>query len=707
MISNSESLERPEDAGRPPSGPVARWIMELRLADKADSNWREQAKTAYKRYAGNSGNSAAKRQSGFNILWSNTETLAPAIYNSLPRPDVRRRFSDSDPVGKYVSDVLERSISFGLDDEDFDSKIKPIVLDLLLGGRAVARVRYIPSFVQVDVDGAEHEESEEIQDGHEAQEGAQEELAWEQVPIEHVHWEDYRQGPGRSWQEVCWVAFKHRLTREECVEKFQDIGNDIPLENVDIGDENKIDRDGNLDTTVWKRATVWEIWDKDSRKVLWLCSAYPDRLLREDEDPLNLVNFFPIPRPLLSIERPDCLEPVTLFSQYESQAKELDTLTYRIQKIIGAIKARGIYDSMLGNDLANLFKGDDNELIPSESAVALTERGGLDKFIWMNPVEKLVLVVRELIAQREQLKQTVYEISGISDIMRGSSMASETATAQQIKGQWGSMRVSRMQRDFQRFVRDLIRIKCELIAEKFSPQTLQTMTDIQLPSMQVKMLSQQAGQQVNVPAWEEIIETMRDDSLRSFRIDVETDSTIQQELSENQQAFAQGIQAITGFMSAVAPAVQSGAFPIDAAKAIIMAWARRSRLGREVEDALEQIKAPNPPPQAQDNSAQVEQMKAQQAMQMKQVEMQHDAQMESGRMQHEMSMAQAQAAQDSAKFQTELEIKKIESDIKRTELELKQIELMLKEKEINQNAAIESKRIDMSQIEKETETETE
>jgi hypothetical protein len=52
------------------------------------------------------------------------------------------------------------------------------------------------------------------------------------------------------------------------------------------------------------------------------------------------------------------------------------------------------------------------------------------------PIDGLAKIVLQLVEQREQVKQTIYEVTGISDIVRGASKADETATAQQIKGRW-------------------------------------------------------------------------------------------------------------------------------------------------------------------------------------------------------------------------------------------------------------------------------
>ena len=79
--------------------------------------------------------------SSFNILWSNTDTLAPAVFNSLPTPDVRRRFRDADPVGKQASEIIERTLSYEQDQYDAYKIAQDAVLDMLLPGRGVIRVR--------------------------------------------------------------------------------------------------------------------------------------------------------------------------------------------------------------------------------------------------------------------------------------------------------------------------------------------------------------------------------------------------------------------------------------------------------------------------------------------------------------------------------------------------------------------------------------
>ena len=680
------TLERASDIENDSKGIVRRWILELNLADKREKDWRGKADKIWSRYRQND----VKKHS-FNILWANTETLRPAVYNSLPQPDVRRRFKDADPLGKAVSETLKRSLEYGLDTSDFDASIKATVLDLLLPGRGVARVRYVPSFIQVGVTQATHDEENETHaEGEEALEGDAEELDWEQAPIEHVQWDDFRISTGKEWSEVTWIGFRHRLTRDELVEQFGEIGEQV---NLDAAEDEDVqaEKDEKV-ANAFKTAEVWEIWCKEDREVLFICKGHKESPLQILDDPLNLQGFWPIPRPLYAIEDSSSLVPVPMYELYKEQAEELDRVSARINKLVEGLKLRGIYDATL-SELSEVMRGQDNELVPAANVTALLERGGLEKAIWFMPIQTAALVLKELYVQREQTKAVIYELTGISDILRGSTNANETATAQQIKNQWGSNRLKRLQSEVSRFIRDLMRIQGEIIAEKFQPETFQGMTGLKYPSAQEKeqammqyqqqaAVAQQQGQQPPPPpdlppSWDEIIAIMRDDAQRTFKVDIETDSTVAASIETDMKAMQEVLGGITQLVQGLGPAVQMGAIPVDALKEIVLTVARRAKLGNAVEDALDGIK--QPPPQAQDNGEQAkmqaEQQKAQADMQMKQAEMQQSAQLEQMKMQAQQQ-AEAQKAQMTmqveqmkAEQQASIEMQRLEFDKFKAQLE--------------------------------------
>lgn len=639
----AEQLESQNDLSNQPQGVSRRWLMELDQAAKRDAGYLKQGKAVLDLYRGTN-----RKANSFNVLYSNTETLSAALYNAPPKPDVRRRFKDADPVAKAASQLLERAISFNIDNDAFDTAITYCVLDMILPGRGVIRVRYVPQLVQ----GQESADSTAVSENIE-------QLAWQQTQIEHVNWQDFRIGTGKTWLEINWIAFRHRMSREQLTEKFGEVGANLTLDSVEVDGLKDDDKAGD----VFKTAEVWEIWCKDERKVYFICKSYKDAPLQVIDDPLGLQDFWPTPRPLTAICDSDSMSPVSLYEQYEEQAKELNLISKRITKLIEALRFRGVYDSTM-TELDQLMAANDNTFIPSQNAAAWLERGGIDKAIWIMPIEEAARVLQILYQQRDASKQVIYEISGIADVMRGASDPNETLGAQQLKAKWGGQRINRMQQEVQRYARDLIRLMSEIIAEKFEPETLLSMTGLKIPSEQeVQMqavqyqqqaqLAHQAGQQPPPQpeppkaTLEQVMAMLKDDSQRTFRIDVETDSMISAAMQQEAGDLRLVVQGVTEMLAGLAPSVQSGALPMDAAKEIMMAITRRAKMGQAVEDALEKMQAPKPPEPPQDNSQAIEQGKMQQDMQLAQMKLEANQAINQARVQADIQVQQAKLQADA------------------------------------------------------------
>ena len=632
---------------------VRSWLTELDSARKRLKDYRKDASRVVKLYEG--GKAA---ESPFNILYSNTETLAPALYNNLPRPVVQRRFKDDDPLGKVASDVARRSLEFLIDNElgtytPFDDLMSQAVLEALVPGQGVTRFKYDASFAEQPepnnpTEGQEDETGEgeiEVEKGEIPAEPA-EQVEYETVCGESVPWDRFLHGYAKQWKDVPWVAFEHFMTRDELVKNFgEEIGHRIPLnisgkETANESDDGDRDDDKLRDAEGVTLAHVFEIWDKETKMVRFLAPSYPQGFVKSVEDPLELSGFFPMPQPLMLFPKISSLAPVPLYTMYEEQAKELNRVTVRINKIVQALKVRGFYDSTL-EGLDKVLSADDNVLIPAENVAAMQQGQTLEKAIWLMPLEKLIVVLQQLYAQRQQVKQVIYEITGISDILRGASVASETATAQNIKNQWGTLRLKKLQKQVSKYVRDCLRIMGEIAMTKFSQQTISQMTGLQFPTgeqkQQAQMLLQQAqAQQVpgqppaqppqqllamtQLPTWEDIMGLLANDLQRNYRIDVETNSTVDAEATEDKQNMGEFLNAIAQFMNGAAPLVQQGVLPFDAAKSILLAVTRRYRFGPEVEDDLKKMQAPQPQGNGADAKAKAD-LEAAQAEQKVKMEM--------------------------------------------------------------------------------------
>ena len=89
---------------------VQRWLDEIKDAKKRESDFRKDGERVLKIYG------AEKNETTpFNVLFSNTETLLPALYSAVPRPVVNRRFKDEDPMGKASATAGQRALEFLLD----------------------------------------------------------------------------------------------------------------------------------------------------------------------------------------------------------------------------------------------------------------------------------------------------------------------------------------------------------------------------------------------------------------------------------------------------------------------------------------------------------------------------------------------------------------------------------------------------------------
>ncbi len=655
------------------------WKKELQLADKREKEWRSDSEKVIKRYR-----AEEKKKGGVAILWSNTETLRPAIYNSRPSPDVRRRFRDADPTGKAVSEVLERSLMVMVDYECTDQALKNDTLDGLLCGRGCSRIRYIPSIKQVEAtEKPDTDDKDDIEAPPSEEQEETEEVEYEQVLPEHVDWRDLRIGYGRTWDEVPSVFFRHKLTRPDALKKFNE--EDIARVKFAAPTAEDPKKPGEQVNETQKIAEFWEVWDKIGERVFFIQEEAPNLIFPTDnpdgEPPIDFSGFFPIPEPLYLIENTGSLLPLIPFHQYEPQAKQLDKISARIDKITDGMRLRAIYDAKLV-ELGDLMSGDDNEMIAVQNAQAWMD-GGLDKAISWFPTEKAVELLEGLYKARAEQKAIIDEITGISDIIRGATDPNETKGAQDLKATFGSVRLQRMQKEVQRYAKDLMRLASEAMCGKFAPETFAEMTELQFPTAQQKAMLQMQAQQaqamqgqppmpgapppppppdsalLQVPSWDEILQLMRSNAMRRFKIDVETDSTVAGTLNSDMQGLSQVLTAVHEALTGLTPIVQSGMLPIDAAKELVMTIIRRARMGIAVEDVFEKMQAPKPPPDPNAGKVQGEVAKVQAQSQADAQRAQVETQ---GKVQVAQASAQAQVAKTHAEGQIQVQITQLREE---------------------------------------------
>jgi hypothetical protein len=653
------------------------WLAQIKAAEDAFDDYQSRADNIDRLFSdlGRLASDARDRQ--FQLFWANVQVLGPSIYARAPVPVVVPKFKDRRPLYRVASELLERSTVVGFDLTDIDGVMKQIRDDLTIQARGVAWVRY------------------ETEDGR------------EQVCIEHKDRKDFLHEPARKWAEVGWVAAAAYLSKRKMRKRFGKKSGDAYQDATYIVQKDDKEN-GAADNRV--KAKVWEIWSKDEDKVVWVTEGC-DELLDEGAPHLKLEGFFPCPKPAYGTLQRRSLIPVPDIVYYRDQLEEVNALTRRIHALADALKVRGFYPagaSDIGDAVETAVKSMDDRrvLVPVSNWAAFGSTGG-DPIIWL-PIDQIATVVQALVELRKQLINDVYEIVGLSDIMRGSTEASETATAQQLKSQYGSVRIRDKQAELVRMARDLARIAAEIMAENFSKKTLLDMSQLQVPTnaeiaKQIEGIQKQADQQFQqqlqqatgnpqlmqqaqanpqqaqqviaqakqqiteqanaqidkvkqTPTIEQVMELLHDQKLRPFVLDIETDSTIQPDEDAEKQRRTEFVTAIGQFMQEFGPVVQAQPKAAPFVAELLKFAAAPYRAGRDLENAIEefaeQVSQTAGQPQPPSPEAQAAQAKAEQAQ----------------------KESDAKIAQMSAQTQQATELHQANMQVKSVEVQSKQAE---------------------------------
>lgn len=692
---------------------VQRWLAEIHVAEREFHNWWDRSKKIVKRYRDQRSDlydsisrDAIKK---LNIFWANVQTLGPALYARTPKVEVERRFKDSDPLARVGATVLERTTSTMLSNYDFDSFMKNCRDDFLIVGRGVGWVRYVahmkpntprnplvksssstagniqiseddagtsldtytdaegrpanvdPSMVRQDENGNYYTEGEPF-----------DEVAYEEAVCDYIHWAEFLHAPGRRWEEVRWVARIVYMTKDELVERIG--AEKAALVPLDYEPENLSDADKQsmAQKDLFKKARIYEIWDKPSKKVYWLSKGVTSTFLDEREDPLKLKDFFPCPRPLYATTTTDSLIPIADYVFYQDQARLLDELTNREYLLIKALRVAGVYDASCDGIKRLLDEGADNQLIPIADWPTFSTRGGFEGAVQFMPLADIAGVLDKLATKKAEIKNEIYEITGISDIIRGYSSASETATAQEIKGRFAALRLDDRQAEVNRFARDIIRMLAEIAAEHFSDETLALMSGMSVMRPEEQQMFSQA------------ISLLRNDSLRTYRVDVETDSMIKVDEDADKQARIEFINSLSGFIQSAGGIIQVFPSMTPLVGELITFASRGFKVGRQLEGAIE--------------SAIQSTVQSQQDAQNNPQQTPEDPRLVEARMRQEIDAQKLQLEGQKLQFEQQkigLEQQKIQLESQRIQLEAQRYskEFEIKQNEIATDAAFEQQKL--------------
>ena len=653
------------------------WYNCIAQYERTYKTWEDRSDRIIKRYRDDQ-RSRNNPNAKFNILWSNVQTITPAIFARLPRPDVSRRFRDNDPVGRVASMILERALEYEIEHYgDYNSAMKSSVLDRLLGGRGTSWVRYEPHItggktedepddgyqLTEDIDEAETEGGMHRED--------QERIEYECAPVDYVAWRDYGHTIARTWEEVTAVWRKVYLGRPALVERFgEELGGKIPLDTKPETSKSYNEKMGEGAS----EACIYEIWDKTTGEVIWLSKSM-GKILDTKPDPLKLENFWPCPKPLYATLTTDSLIPVPDFALYQDQARQLDTLADRIDGFIQALKVRGVYDASEPS-LQRLFtEGENNALLPIKNWGAFAEKQGMAGAINLVDIAPIAAALQSSYAAMDQVKGQIYEIMGIADIQRGQTDPNETLGAQIIKSNNASGRLKTMQHDVVNFATSLLSIKAQIICNHFTEDTIIKISGAMQLSPQDQMLIPQA------------LQLLKDEPAKNFRIEVTSDSMIYQDEQQEKQNRVEFLSAVSQFMQTALPTAMQAPELTPLLMEMLKFGVTAFKAGKGMEGLIdetadkfrEQAKAMEgqpKPPSPEQQKMQMEMQLAQAKMQAAQQQAQQTAQLEQQKIQMQMELEKAkqtyQAQENQLKFQLEDQrnMRQAEMDLKVAQMKM-------------------------------------
>lgn len=634
------------------------WVKEFSAAKKSISKWHKEGDKTVSRYLDDRRgdlNDFSENTTRLNLYHANITTLMSMLYGRIPKVDVARRFADSDDdPARVAGEILSRMLNTDIEEagEDIASVFRSCLQDRLIPGLGNARVKY------------QFEEN----DGQ---------ITNEWVDTVYTHWKDMLWSPARTYPEIRWKAFRSYMSKEQVKERFPK----ADLDKISFSSKGPMAK-GRYDKEeeVNPQAEVWEIWDKDTRKVLYWTEGY-GKMLEVTEDPLELESFWPDPPPLISNLTTSKYMPKSDYAIASDLYNEIDELETRITLLTRACKVVGVYDKQNEGIQRMLSEGVENDMIPVDNWAMFSEKGGVAGVVDWLPLEDIVHAVDILTQKQNEKIQKLYQITGMNDVMRGAAnqaSARISATQRQLEANYGSIRIEALQNEFARWVSDIQSLKAEIIAKHFQPYCIKQQSNIM--ATPDAMIAEQAIQLIKAPG------------ASRWRISVRPETLAIADYAQLKQERTEYLMGIAQFMQSAAPMLEqsptAAPFMMKLMKWGLAGFRGSSEIEGIVDQAIEAMEK-TPPQQKPDPAAQ----KAQAEIQKMQMEMQMSQQENQAKMQQQQMKAQADMQQSQQKFQLEIKQMQMEFQMKQQEmlmeLNFKRQELGLKieEKQVDAQAA--------------------
>jgi hypothetical protein len=674
MSKKSAQKSTPKKKGefpKTPQGQYKRWNAEFAAARPKVKKWHKEGDKTVREYLGKLATSPPDEGGiedmnfKLNLFHSNVSTLMAMLYGNTPKVEVDRSFADAkDDVGRVASMMASRILN-----QDIQSPgatvinvLRQALEDRLLPGMGSARCKYdYTSKTKLTPAILDPETGEEL-----APEVEEEEITKEWVDIIYTHWKDILWSPCRTYDELRWKAYRSYMYLPELEKRFgEEMAKRIPLASK--GPFNPSDTDSrDEDADPRQQAEVWEIWSKEDKKCYWYVEGFTE-ILDEQTDPMGLNQFWPDPPPMIANTTTSKWMPRSDYSIAQDLYIQINELETRLAILTRACKLVGVYDKSQEGIKRIFNEGLENDLIPVDAWAAFAEKGGLKGMIDWIPLESVITTIEQLQQRQSAKMQQLYEVTGMSDILRGVAQKYEAAATSETKAQFASIRVQALQDEFARFAGDLQSIKLEIMQRHFDPYCFIQQSNIENTA--------------DAEYAEQAVQLLQDPDAARWRVKVRPETLAQADYAQLKQTRGEFINGVSTFMQSAAPLAQLDKAIVPTLLELLQWGLAGFKGSNEIEGVMDkaialftqkanQPEQPKPDPAMEKIKAEMEMAKQEHTAKMQQEQQKFQLQMTE--MQQEMQLKreemQAELEQDRQKFALEMKQMLMEFQMKMQEL---------------------------------------
>lgn len=627
-----------------------RWVAAIDEAKAFLKKFHTDGATTIQRYSGERDDKESAR---YNLLFANAELKLANYFSQDPNPDVKRTFNDpNDDVSRVASTYLQRNLVQELRTENFGDHFHQVLFDMTLPGMGVAWVSFEEEerepVIQPSIDPVTQQPVGTPVPGTDKRQCA---------PCSYVAWDDFIYEPGTVWSQVGWLGKRTPMSKPDMEAMFTNEKAKEMIANIKFEAEKTKSPTSAIKPKASKQKTVdvYELWDKENRLVWWIVEGQPYPLdVKEDtvEDP----NFFPTPLPPLGRFHTGVNLPISDYQLVRGLYNQLDDVEKKITRRVRSLQTKFVYDAAM-TELADLLNDtSDMEGIAVQKWAALQmEKGGLKSSFEFLPFVELIESYQQLLAIREQIKQQIYEIEGLPDLMRGESQQYDSAAATQTKAAFGASRTEARKREIAQYAAKLLRLKAHRICKFVDPEIIKRRAGT-LP---------ETDQQYADAA----IALLKNEGMESFNLDVSVDSLQAPNWEADQKNMVQAVTAVSQLIGqSGAAAAQDPALAEFVGRTAQMLVSRFRGVGafesylddfvnKKAQETAQKAGQP-PKPTADENATRAAQITASANVQVAQIKEESKQQ-----------IAQFKAAQDERDAQWERRFKELELQLKNKKID--------------------------------------